>query len=72
MWGLLGYVACDLLFTLSFLCNEAYINKIGLSLSIFVPGPLNVYCRIHSWDFVCGLQFTNLMLPLDLCARILG
>ena len=70
--GLLGCVAYDLPFTLSFLCNEAYINKIRLFPSIFVLGPSKVSYMVHSWDLVCGLLFVNLMLSLDLCARMLG
>ena len=52
----LGCVACDLPFTLSFLCNEVYINKIGLFPSIFVPNPLVVSCMVHSQYSVCDLQ----------------
>ena len=70
--GLMWLVACGLLFTLSFLCNEAYINKIGLSPSIFVLGPLEVSCMVRSWDLVYGLQFANLILSSGLCARMLG
>ena len=44
----------------------------GLSPSIFVPSPLEVSCVVRSWDLVCGLQFAKLLLPLDLCSRMLG
>ena len=64
--------ACDLPFTPLVLCNEAFINKIGLSPFIFVPSPEEVSCVVHSCDSICGLWFTNLVLPSDLCARMLG
>ena len=66
------YVACDLPFTPPVLCNEAFINKMGLFPSIFVPGPLEVSCMVCSWCSVCGLRFANLVLPSDLCAWMLG
>ena len=70
--GLLGCVACGLSFTPPFLCNKAYINKIGLSPSIFVPSPLEVSYMVRSQDIVRELWFVNLMLPSDLCARMLS
>ena len=44
----------------------------GLFPTIFVPGLEEVICGVHSYDSVCGLQFANLVLPLDLCAWMLG
>ena len=64
--------AYGLPFTLSYLCNEIFINKMGLSPSIFIPGPLEVSYIVCSWDLVCGLQFANLVLHSDLCAWMLG
>ena len=46
--------------------------KWGLFPSIFVLGPLEISCMVRSWDLVCELWFTNLVLPSDLCARMLG
>ena len=63
-------VAFDFPVTSPFLCNNAYINKMGLSPSIFIPGPSEVSCVVHSWDLVCKLLFTNLLLPLNLCVRM--
>ena len=54
------------------LCNEAFINKIGLSPTIFVPGPEEVICGVRSYSSVCGLRFANLVLLSDLCAWMLG
>ena len=46
--------------------------KWELSLSIFVPGPMEVSYMVCYWDSVYRLQFTNLLLPSKLCARMLG
>ena len=70
--GLLGGVACGLPFTSPFLYNETYINKVELFSSIFVPNLSEVSYMVCSRDSVCELWFTNLMLPLNLCLRMLG
>ena len=44
----------------------------GLSPTIFVPSLEEVICGVRSYGLVCGLQFANLVLPLDLCARMLN
>ena len=54
------------------LCNEVIINKMGLSPTIFAPGLEKVICGIRSYSSVCGLQFVNFVLPLELCAWMLG
>ena len=69
---LLGFLAYGLPFTPPFLYNEAYINKIGLSSSIFVPDLLKVSYMVHLWDLVCGLQFENLLLLSNLCTKMLS
>ena len=59
------------LHTLPYLCNEAIINKMGLSSHHFYPWPWRG-CGVYSCDSVCGLWFANLVLPSDLCAWKLG
>ena len=68
--GLLGCVACGLHFTPLYLCNEAYINKMRLSPSIFVLSSLEVSCGIVLETQLCEFWFIHLMLHLDLCARM--
>ena len=65
-------MACDLPFYTTNLCNEVFINKMWLSLTIFVLNPKKVICGVHSYGSVCGLRFANLVLPSDLCVRMLG
>ena len=43
----------------------------GLSLTIFVPGPKEFIYMVCSCGLVYGLQIANLVLPLDLCAWML-
>ena len=54
------------------LCNETIINKMGLSSTIFVLGLEEVICVVRFCSLVRGFQFINLVLPLDLCAWMLG
>ena len=72
MWDFLMMCTCELPFTPPALCNEAYINKMRLFPSIFVLGPEEVSYVVCSYDSVYGLQFVNLVLPLNLCARMLS
>ena len=55
-------VACGLSFTSPCLCNETYIDKMGLFLFIFVPNPSEVSYMMRFWGLVYGLQFVRTLI----------
>ena len=67
--GLLGCVACGFPFTSLYLCNEAYINKIGLFTSILGLGLLESSSRINSWDLIMWALVYRLNVAFELVCK---